>query len=76
VGAELMVTRQSGTVARVRLTAGGDVHSQSDDVLVVGLGDEDAVREAYVRWPSGRAERIDTSDGFALDRSGRPLTVN
>lgn len=68
VGAELVVTRGDGKVVRARLTAGGEVHSQSDDVLVAGLGDA-AVAEAWVLWPSGAAERIDARDDFALDRT-------
>jgi enediyne biosynthesis protein E4 len=69
VGAELAVQLPSGRLVRVRLAAGGDVHSQSDDVLAVGLGDEAGVDQAWVTWPSGLSERIDDRDGFALDRT-------
>jgi hypothetical protein len=69
IGARLVVKHRDGSVTRVRLTAGGNVHSQSDDVLVVGLGDDDSLDEARVEWPSGAVQRIDTLSQFALDRT-------
>jgi len=67
-GAVLRVERSDGTVGRDTLYAGGDVHSWSDPVLVVGLGEAE-LAAATVRWPTGVEQRIDTLPDFALDRT-------
>jgi hypothetical protein len=50
-------------IAEVR--AGGSYVSHNDSRLHFGLGNEEAVDEVEIRWPSGLVER---SDGLKADR--------
>lgn len=65
VGAVLDVVRTDGIRLRRSLHAGGATLSQSDHVLEVGLGGAQ-VDEAWLRWPSGHAQRLDTRPDFVL----------
>jgi hypothetical protein len=69
IGAVLEVVTLGGDRRRVALYAGGDVHSQSDDILEIGIGAAAAIERALVHWPSGRVQRIDLLDEFTLDRT-------
>ena len=69
IGATLLTTHLSGKKTATFLYAGGDVYSQSDRVLTVGLGDDPGVTRADVRWPSGITQRIDQLPNFAVDQT-------
>ncbi len=71
VGAVLEVRLDDGSRQREFLYAGGDVGSQGDGVLEIGLGTR-AVGEAWMHWPSGVSTRLDTAPDFSL---GRELVV-
>ena len=69
IGASVLVTRLSGARAVVFYYGGGEVYSQSDRTLTVGVGDDAAVSRVDVRWPSGIFQRVDGLPGFALDQA-------
>ncbi len=68
VGARMIVTLLSGRRVAAFREAGGDVYTQGDAVLTVGLGEDAAVARTDLEWPSGIAQRIDRLPGFAVDR--------
>ena len=51
---------------RKALFAGGTTMSQSARVVEVAIGNRE-VSKAWLYWPSGIRERLDTNVGFALD---------
>jgi hypothetical protein len=59
IGAAVIVTRLDGTQVAAFRTAGGDPGCQSDATMTFGVGDDDAVLAAAVRWPSGIEQTIE-----------------
>ncbi len=66
IGAILEVTRTDDTVVRRSLHAGG-TNTQHFHVLEAGLGGDTSIQSATLHWPSGYAQRVDMTTGFALD---------
>jgi hypothetical protein len=66
VGAVLDVERADGHRVKRILYGGGDTHGQSARVVEAGLADSSVIN-AWLHWPSGYSQRLDTSAGFAID---------
>ena len=57
VGARLVLETASGRQLVRSVRSGSGFRSQPSRTVLVGLGDEDRVRELRVHWPSGNASR-------------------
>ena len=67
IGATVVATRQSGWKSAAFRDAGGNLYSQGDAVVTIGLG-ADALARVDVRWPSGITQRVDRLPQFQLDQ--------
>jgi hypothetical protein len=58
LGARVTVTDAAGSRRVFDVTAGGSYLSSNDPRLIVGLGNQRAVRAVEVRWPAGQTQVI------------------
>ncbi len=58
IGARVTVTNISGQKQIFDASSAGSYLSSNDPRIIVGLGDEKAIRTIDVKWPSGRVQTI------------------
>jgi enediyne biosynthesis protein E4 len=58
IGAELKLTSESGKVQYGMVTTAGSYQSAQDKRLYFGIGQEKAIRNVEIRWPSGMKQTL------------------